>query len=104
MRRPGPVDPDTRQNVENLMTLARNRGLDRVDVLNRAGFLLTPQREKQIRVDTLEGVIHQLREIRPPDLIRASKVKMETAHPADMYIAILQWLENFRISVEDGNR
>ena len=91
---PGPVDPDTYQRTDLLVSMARHRGWDVTEYLNRAGLLLTPAQSKRIRVEALEYILDEMQRWRPAEFLRRHDRSLVTATPDELYRCIVEWMED----------
>lgn len=88
-----PLDPDTRRRAELAIDWARRQGYDPLEELHRVGLILTPAKEREIRVEAMRYLHRELVSWRPVELLRR---KFHTSHPttpADMYACIAEFLE-----------
>lgn len=95
MKEPDLVDVLTYGRINAVLTGARFRGLSPIEELNRAGFLLTPAKDKKIRLETIEALVKDLERWRPVEFLRRRLRHGEAGTPADMYVAILGYLEEY---------
>lgn len=87
------LDPDVWLRVHNVLDRARRLGTDPGEELYRAGLLLTPDLEKVLYVRGMQFLVRELCSWRPVELLRAKFLPHHSATPADMYSAIVEFLE-----------
>ena len=68
------MDAEARAHFWELAEQARTRGRDLAEVLDRAGVLVTPERESRIQADVLQQVADALRDTPPRQLSSATNV------------------------------
>lgn len=88
-----PLDPDTRRRAELAIDWARRRGYDALEELHRAGLILTPAKEREIRVSAMRWLHRELVSWRPVELLRRKFHASHPTTPADMYACIAEFLE-----------
>lgn len=99
----GPVDAGTYVKAIQVIALARNRGLDVVEELNRAGLLLTPERDKRIRTEVFTYVLERMDDLKPHEFLRRKyKQTLEQKTPSDLYECIKDWIGDLREWVKSG--
>lgn len=91
MKRP-PLDSTTYYSVLSELMHARAEGLHPVEHLNDSGWLLTPQEEKRIKLETLSFVLTEMGRFRPAEFLRRVVKNGASGTPADMYAAVQDWL------------
>jgi hypothetical protein len=101
VKKPEPTDGSTYARTNAVLHGARTRGLDSVEELNRVGLLLTPVRNRQIKVDTLRALIESLERWRPAELLRRKLRNAEAGTPNDMYICLLEYVEEYLSAVKE---
>lgn len=87
------LDPDVWVKVHLTLDRARRLGTDPGEELYRAGLLLTPAHEKFLYVQGMQFLVRELCSWRPVELLRAKFLPHYSASPADMYSAIVEFLE-----------
>jgi len=101
VRKPDPVDGTTYARTNAVLTGAHTRGLSAVEELNRVGLLLTPARDKQIRLETLSALLESLENWRPAELLRRKLRHAEAGTPADLYACILEYIQEYTTMVKE---
>lgn len=88
------LTPEEWLKATNLLTYARDQGLDRVKVLNTYGMLLTHARLKAARTEALRELRIQLDQIQAHQMVR----RLEWGAPAsadDMFRALTSWFDDY---------
>jgi hypothetical protein len=88
-----PLDPDTRRRAELAIDWARRQGFDPLEELHRIGLILTPAKEKEIRISTMGFLLRQITTWRPAEFLRMKFPPSRQASPADMYSCIVEFVE-----------
>lgn len=88
-----PLDPDTRRRAELAIDWARRQGHDVLEELHRVGLILTPAKEREIRVSAMRYLHRELVSWRPAELLRRKFHASHPTTPADMYACIAEFLE-----------
>lgn len=86
------IDAKTREMLDVASRRAVKDGRDLFEVLDGVTLVLTPARRKEIEIQALEMVWHKLDELQPADVLRVF-TGSGSGTPADMYRAVLDWLE-----------
>lgn len=84
-----PLDPDTHAQVAGTVIKALRQGRSPAEALHSAGLILSPAREKAIRVSAMQFVAEELERWRPAEFLRRNN----GSTPADLYREIARWLE-----------
>lgn len=87
------VDQITHDKVIRSLARARYRGASPVDQLNRDGLLWTPDRERKTRIAAMRFILDEMGSWTPAEFLRRRKRGLENATPTDMYICIVEWLQ-----------
>jgi hypothetical protein len=88
------LQPEEWLRATNLLTYARDKGLDRIKVLDTYGMLLTRARLKAARTDALREVRTQLEQVQAHQMVR----RLQWGAPAtadDMFRAVTSWLDDY---------
>ncbi len=101
MKKSDPVDGPTFSRTNAVLQAAHTRGLSAVEELNRVGLLLTPARNKQIRLETLSALVESLERWRPVELLRRRLRHAEAGTPSDMYTCILEYIQEYLTMVKE---
>lgn len=92
-----PIDPFTQRRVTETLKKAARLGLDPAEALHSEGLILTPLRDKTIRLQAMQYVILQVEKFRPAEFLRR---KQNTS--ADIYLAIVEFLRELHAA--EGKR
>jgi hypothetical protein len=96
-----PIDPPTYGKYQATELLATVNGRALVEMLDEQRLLLTPERERQIRVDILRKLVKRLGQKDPHQLLRLVYGRdVGTTH--EMFHATKEWLDWFLNAVIDG--
>lgn len=87
------VDQGTYDAVTRSLARARHRGASPVEQLNKDGLLWTPDRERKIRAQAIRFILNEASNWTPAEFLRRRKKGLESATPTDMYICILDWVQ-----------
>lgn len=93
---------DGKELVAGLTAKARREGRDLWDVMESEGFMLTRMRSRQIKSETLTALLWLLRRESPEKLLQAY-LGGRPATAADMFGAMLKWLEDYQEALEAGH-
>lgn len=88
-----PLDSDTLMRVYRSIGQAKWRGQSIPERLHTDGLLWSPQRERDIQARTIEFILDEMRTWQPHEFLRKTRRDLGQATPADMYMAICQWVE-----------
>lgn len=88
-----PLDDMSYRRVRDALLHALDRGLDPAEELHRADLILTPARDKIIRLQAMNYLIRQVQSWRPAEFLRRKFGAEHPASPADMYSCIIEFLE-----------
>lgn len=75
------------------MKRAVRLGLDPVEELHREELLLTAAQDKLIRLQAMNYMVRQVQSWGPHEFLRRKFNASHSASPGDMYICILEFLE-----------
>lgn len=87
------LDRETFEKVTHTLARAKWTGTNPAEALNRAGLLWTPDREHQVRLDTMRFVIDEMSSWTPAEFLRRRSKGLVGLTPMDMYISIHEWLQ-----------
>src|SRR5262245_61827608 len=96
-----PVDPATYIMAKSILDRCLRAGWDPVEELDRARVLLTPAQRKEISVLTLTLLLQRLATYRPVELLRRKYHAGHQASPADMYVVMMEFIEDWRSRVQE---
>jgi hypothetical protein len=96
-----PIDPFTYTRVTALLEAARTAGLDPVEHLHRSGLLLTPAKEREIRVSAMSYILGQLQEWSPVHFIRRRFKNPNATTQSDLLLCIVDWLGDHIVAVKE---
>jgi hypothetical protein len=88
-----PLDPETRRRAELAIDWARRQGHDCLEELHRAGLLLTPAKELELRTGGMEFLLRQITSWRPAEFLRMKFLPHHSASPADLYSCVVEFIE-----------
>jgi len=88
-----PLDPETRRRAELAIDWARRQGHDAIEELNRVGLILTPIRERDLRIGGMEFLHKEIVSWRPAEFLRMKYLPSHQASPADMYSCMVEFME-----------
>jgi hypothetical protein len=97
-----PVDADTWLKVSAVLDRSQRAGWDPAEELDRNGLLLTSAQRTQIQVSVLTTLLNQISIYRPVELLRRKFHGGHQSSPADMYVVMLDFIEEFREAVKEG--
>lgn len=98
-----PLDPETRRRAELALSWARRQGHDPLEELHRVGLILTPAKEREIRVSGMRFLYRELVSWRPVELLRRKFNPHHSSTPTDMYACIAEFLEDHVKAAEKGS-
>ncbi len=87
-----PLDVETYAKVRKVLRSANWHGQDAAEALHRADLLLTPARDKLIRLQAMNYLLGQIINWEPYEFLRR-KVQSEYS-PTDMYRIIIEFIED----------
>lgn len=99
--KPLPVDGVTYRDTVRALAMAREKGLDPVEELNRVGLLLTQARHKSIKLGAMRFIAEHLDGWAPHEFLRRLVRPDHPATPADMYHCIHGWIMDLIEAVEE---
>lgn len=76
-----------------LLQRAQIQGLDPVEVLHKAGLILSPSKAIGLQVLGMKVILESLRSWRPVELLRRKFVAHHPVTAADMYTVIIEFIE-----------
>jgi hypothetical protein len=88
-----PLDPATWQRVRDTIVDSIHKGKDITEELHREGLLLSRARDKEIRLQAMNYLVRQVQSWRPAEFLRRKFSAEHSATPKDMYVCILEFLE-----------
>lgn len=88
-----PLDPETYLRTRQVLQDCIRRGADPIEELHRADLLLTPARDKVIRLQAMNYLLRQVQSFRPAEFLRRKFHAQHSASPTDMYSCIVEFLE-----------
>jgi hypothetical protein len=88
-----PLDAQTYQRVRDTIVDAIHKGKDVVEELHRNDLLLTRARDMVIRLQAMNYLVRQVQSWRPAEFLRRKYSAEHSATPKDMYVCILEFLE-----------
>ena len=88
-----PLDAQTYQRVRDTIVDAIHQGRDVTEELHRNDLLLTRARDRVIRLQAMNYLVRQVQSWRPAEFLRRKFSAEHSATPKDMYICILEFLE-----------
>lgn len=97
-----PLDPETWLKVHAILSQAQRAGRDPGEELQRAGLILTPARELQLRVAGMRFLHQEIVSWRPVELLRRKFHASHPTTPADMYACIAEFMEEHIRVAEKG--
>lgn len=96
------LDADTWLKTSGAIKRCHRSGWDPGEELERLGLLLTPARRTAIEVTALTRLLNQLEIWRPAELLRRKYHAGHPATPQDMYLVMLEFIEEFRQATKEG--
>jgi len=96
-----PIDPPTYDKYRKYELRSMVNGRALVEMLDEQRLLLTPERERQIRVDILRKLVKRLGQKEPHQLLRLVYGR-DTGTTYEMFNAAKEWLDWFLNAVIDG--
>jgi hypothetical protein len=97
-----PLDSDTYNRAHNIIVNARRLGTDPVEELQRHGLLLTPAREKELRISVMEFLLREITSWRPAEFLRMKFLPHHSASPADLYSCVVEFVEKHIAAARRG--
>ena len=101
MKQP-PLDQPTYLRAQWLIGHARTFGLDLVEHLHEAGLILTPDRERQIKLQAMEFLLAEIGGWRPAEFIRRTDKSGTGATAADLHLRICEFVQDHIDAVKAG--
>lgn len=97
-----PLDPVTWAAATEILRQAQRGGQDGAEALNRAGLLITPARGHQLSLHAVKALREQLYGWSSVEMLRKTNRTITSATPADMYEAVLRYVDEFVAHVEEN--
>ena len=91
-----PIDTETYLKVTAALDRCRRTGWDPAEELDRLGLVLTPARKLGLQTHILGLLLNQLSIYRPVELLRRKFHAGHPCSPADMYVVVLEFIEEYR--------
>ena len=88
-----PLDPQMYRVVHAALRFARIHGKDEAEVLAGSDLLLTKARDKEIRLQAMSYLVQQVQRWGPHEFLRRKFDAQHSSTPNDMYVCILEFLE-----------
>lgn len=86
------VDPSTYEKFIQAEQRAKDLGLSLIEVLDRAGVLLTSKRKHDIEIEVIRDLERRL-EVQAPHKLMSFYCGKPTGTSAEMFSAVQQWVE-----------
>lgn len=96
------LDADTWLRTSSAIERCHRSGWDPGEELERLGLLLTPARRRTIEAAALTRLLNQLSIWRPAELLRRKYHAGHQSTPQDMYLVMMEFIEEFRQAVKEG--
>lgn len=88
-----PIDGPTYRDATEVLQIAQRHGLDPIESLHRADLILTPARDKVIRLQAMNFMLRQVLSWMPHEFLRRKFSAEHPASPKDMYSCITEFME-----------
>lgn len=88
-----PLPFDFWVKVNQCLLQATRTNQDPAELLNKAGLLLTPYHDKRIRLEAMNYLLRQVTSWQPHEFLRRRFHAGHSASPADMYICVVDFIE-----------
>lgn len=89
-----PLDEKTFQLVRSALSSARMSGRDPAEELQRHGVLLSVAVERDLKVEALRHLLHELRSWRPAEFTRRKDKSGAGSTAADQHMRICEFIED----------
>lgn len=96
-----PVDQDTFDKFQHAKVRAKDLGLADIEVMDRAGLLLTTRRRHEIEVQAMEDLYRRLERQDAAKLMRFYHERNDGT-AAEMFEALRQWLQLVCVNKAEG--
>lgn len=96
-----PLDPETYLKATAALDRAHRSGWDPVEHLDRLGLVLSPAQRTDIQGQILTSLLVELGTWRPVELLRRKYHAGHQCAPADMYVVILEFIEEYRNKIKE---
>ncbi len=93
------LSEEYRKKWEGIVITSQRRNVDWMAQLDRAGMLLTEERQKEIQLHALSGLLERFRTMQPFSLLEQVYGRGHAGSPDDMYKAIDEWMSQFITAV-----
>ena len=97
------LDPETWLRVNTILSQCQRSGRDPGEELHRAGLLLTPAKESQLRIGGMEFILHEICSWRPAEFLRKRFSANHAATPADMLGCVVMFIEEHVAAAKKGS-
>jgi len=98
-----PIDPQTWLRVNLILSQAQRSGRDPIEELHRAGLILTPAKELELRLGGMEFLHREIVSWRPAEFLRIKFKPHHSCTPADMYSCVVEFIEQHIAAVKKGS-
>lgn len=95
------LDHETYLKVHAALTRCHRTGWDPAEDLDRLGLLLTPQQRRDLTHKVLGNLLDQLSIWRPVELLRRKYHAGHQSSPADMYVVMMEFIEDYRKKIRE---
>lgn len=96
------LDPETWLRVNTILSQCQRSGRDPGEELHRAGLLLTPAKERQLRIGGMEFLLREICSWRPAEFLRRRFSPNHPATPTDMYGCVVGFVEEHVAAAKKG--
>ena len=97
-----PLDVETWFRINTVLGQAQRSGRDPGEELHRAGLIVTPAKELELKVAAMKFLHRELVSWRPVELLRRKFHASHPTSPADMYACIAEFIEEHIRVAEKG--
>jgi hypothetical protein len=97
-----PLDQPTYLRAKWSLENARVWGTDPVEQLHELGLILTPAKERQLKLQAMEFLLAEIEGWRPAEFIRRTDKSGTGATPADLHRRICEFVQDHIDAVKAG--
>ena len=96
------LDQPTYLRAQWLLGHARILGIDPIEQLHASGLILTPDRERDIKIQAMEFLLTEIKGWRPAEFIRRTDKSGTGATAADAHMRICEFIQDHLDAMKRG--
>lgn len=97
-----PLDQPTYLRIKWSLEYSRRFGIDSAEQLHELGLILTPDKERQLKLEAMQFILAEIEGWRPAEFIRRTDKSGTGATPADLHRRICDFIQDHINVVKAG--